>query len=84
MVLGMFMNKVKKVLAKKYPKACIKIDHEFRVLENKTYACDEAVTSIAQIDPYTRETKVLFAVEYKPKVLRFKCIEPPRTFSNQR
>ena len=47
-----------------------KIDHEFRLLEKKTDACDEGVVSIAQIDSYTAEKKLFFAVEYKPKVSR--------------
>ena len=70
-VLGMFMNKVQKVLAKKYHKACINNDHEFRVLGNKTYACDEAVTSIAQIDPYTRETKCYLQLNTSQKCQHF-------------
>ena len=38
-LLGRFMTKVRMVVAAAYPKA---VDHEYRVLKEKTYACEEA------------------------------------------
>ena len=69
-ILGRFMTKVRMAVAAAYPKADIRVDHEYRVLKEKTYACDEAVVSASlslQRGPY-QEKLLLLGIEYKPKV----------------
>ena len=65
-ILGRFMTKVRMVVAAAYPKADIRVDHEYRVLKERTYAGEEAVVSSSQRGPY--QEKLLLGIEYKPKV----------------
>ena len=43
-ILGLFMRTVKEALELKYDVRLF-VDHEYRLLSKKTYACDEAVTA---------------------------------------
>lgn len=62
-LLGLFMTFVRKFLSYKHPEKTFKIDHEYRIFPDRKFAADEAVTAI--VDGLRR---VIFVLEYKPKV----------------
>lgn len=70
-LLALFMDTLRNALQLKYSHVQLLVDHEYKILEAKRYACDVAVI-IAGI-----KREVLFAVEYKPGVpTDFKDITP--------
>lgn len=64
---GIFMSIVRKALLLKYPDDNFLVDHEYKVLPDKKFALDEAILAIIQL-PRPNSRKILFGVEYKPKV----------------
>ena len=65
-ILGRFMTKVRMVIA---AKADVRVDHEYRVLKDNAYACEEAVvSSLLAVQRGPNQVKLLFGIEYKPKV----------------
>ena len=76
-ILGRFMTKVRIVVAAAYPKAEIIVDHEYRVLKENTYACDEAVSAALALQRGPYQEKLLLGMEYKPKVSSDLMDQPP-------
>ena len=62
-LLGLFMIEVCHALKQMHPEKEFWLDHECLVLPKKTFACDEAIHAILD-----NRQKVIFALEYKPKV----------------
>ena len=46
-IVGLFMIKIMMVLEEKYPNIQLVVDHEIRVLEANTFACDDAILASA-------------------------------------
>ena len=68
-LLGLFMNVVRKALKLKYPKHTLCVDYEYRVLTDKQYAVDTTVVALTHIMRVTGSVRnVVLALEYKPKV----------------
>lgn len=68
-LLGMFMNIIRKVPSDKYPSISLRVDHEYRVLDCKKFAVDEAIVAITRVVSVGRVVReVIFGLEYKPKV----------------
>ena len=63
-IVGLFMEILREALDKKHPGREFMVDHEFKVLPTKRFAIDEAIEAVIGED----NGKVVFALEYKPKV----------------
>lgn len=61
-IRGLFVTMVRIALVSKYPDKVFDIDHEYRILPNKKFAMDEAITALMMT------TAVIFGLEYKAKV----------------
>lgn len=61
-IRGLFVSMVRIALVTKYPDRVFDIDHEYRILPNKKFAIDEAITTLMV------SSAVILGLEYKPKV----------------
>ena len=63
-ILGLFMETLREALDKIHPSREFMVDHEFNVLPTKQFATDQAIEAVIG----DGNEKVVFALEYKPKV----------------
>ena len=66
-IVDCFMLTVLNTMQIKYPDAMLKIDHQYRILENRTFAADETLGVVVVVMVEVTMLPIL-VLEYKPRV----------------
>ena len=68
-IVDLFMFYVLDTMEIKYPDATLKVDHQYRILENKLYAADETIGVVVVINAKAAPSMLpILVLEYKPRV----------------